>query len=951
MSEIENEKSIIEIHEEEAHDFDPDKDSFDLDDISLDSDEEDDCGNKCVEILSELLASQYKINEKYNSETLTNLESSIIICEHHKNLFESINKNYNRHSQSNIISSILTLLPNHKESKELLCDQFFEESSITSLDQQIILYDYNIPITNNKCIGDDKRNSIREEEDKIINQEYCEYQQSLYDNNMTSQQSLSSMQLCNNFSNINNINICNKSFTSNNGSITSVDQVKVRNKEGPQVPPKPKIDSVRLSMAAVKDSSDWELDALLNELNHLEDQLNSSTGTDQLILGIPTLLPPSKIKKDNNISIINQVPKDISTKIYRGTEFSRQNVNCFSPDIDSAFGDTSTDCGSNFTRTTASDFSSNDSCRGSLNTPSPTQQETMTKAGVVTPPASVVSSCSSSSGVSSTSSNIKQCLYQNSLSSQASSPIKENSTLTPAQIKAEKIREALEKMKEANIKKVYVKFFLEDNHTISLLIDERWSCVEVMKVIVSKLGISLHPEHCIVEEYPQLRIKRIYEDHESVVENILMWTQDSQNKLYFKRQQDKYAFILKPQIFLINERTKEYLPSPQINLTAAEREKVLKLFFQPDSTLPPEIDGYLFLKQDGKKSWKRHYFVLRSSGLYYSIKGKSKSPKDLQCIMNFHSNQIYTCTDWKKKYKAPTGYGFSIKPPQIQVKNSKYIKYICAETDISYMQWICALRIAKNGYELYKAYNDGMRRMVTSQCHTPIKVETPSISSRINSPMPHISHGNHIFEMGNQNSNDNSRSISTPSSKTSNSEQVSMASMCFDQDDCGTIKRSPVEVTTPLLNIKNNQQGSINCNVNLRGEIITEDIYRNSCISDNSSRQLFVDDRSGVVTPSIEVPSEDFDSDEEPLPPPPMSATFVSGSEQQGQYQSFTPTSYTNNGTPIKSALKKTPPPPPPKRSNTTRLQMTHDVHQNVSSFHNELQNAMNRRLNILERS
>lgn len=132
----------------------------------------------------------------------------------------------------------------------------------------------------------------------------------------------------------------------------------------------------------------------------------------------------------------------------------------------------------------------------------------MTKAGVVTPPASVVSSCSSSSGVSSTSSNIKQCLYQNSLSSQASSPIKENSTLTPAQIKAEKIREALEKMKEANIKKVYVKFFLEDNHTISLLIDERWSCVEVMKVIVSKLGISLHPEHCIVEEYPQLRISK-----------------------------------------------------------------------------------------------------------------------------------------------------------------------------------------------------------------------------------------------------------------------------------------------------------------------------------------------------------------------------------------------------------------------------------------------------------
>uniref|UniRef100_A0A0N4ZWS7 Ras-associating domain-containing protein n=1 Tax=Parastrongyloides trichosuri TaxID=131310 RepID=A0A0N4ZWS7_PARTI len=949
MDEFVNTNNTIEIHEEEAYDFDPDKDSFDLDNISMDSDEEDDCGNKCVEILSELLASQYKFNGKcLNDTTTTNLEASIIICEHHKNLFESINKNCINRSQSNIISSVINLLPNHKESKELSGNQFFEESSVTSTNQQIILYDNSIPITNNTLIVYDKRNCcFTEEKNKIINQEYSDNQQSLYDNNMTSQQSLPPSQLYN----INNMNICNKSYSSNNEGLTSIEQVKVRNKQVPQVPPKPRMDSVRLSMAAIKDSSDWELDALLNELNHLEDQLNSSAGTDQLILGIPTLVPSSsKIRKDNKL-----ITDTSNKKNYKGSEFTTTAplINCSSPDIDSAFGDSSTDCGSNFIRTTASDFSSNDSCRGSLNTPSPTQQETMTKTDTITPPASVVSSCSSSSGVSSTSSNIKQCPYPNNSVPQTPSPTKDSTTsLTPAQIKAEKIREALEKMKEANIKKVYVKFFLEDNHTISLLIDERWKCVEVMKMIVSKLGISLHAEHCIVEEYPQLRIKRIYEDHESVVENILMWTQDSPNKLYFKRQQDKFSFILKPQIFLINERTKECLPNPQANLTAAERDKVLKLFFQQESTLPPEIDGYLYLKQDGKKSWKRHYFVLRSSGLYYSVKGKSKTPKDLQCIMNFHSNQIYTCTDWKKKYKAPTGYGFAIKPPQIQVKNSKYIKYICAETDISYMQWICALRIAKNGYELYKAYDDAMKRMVTSQCHTPIKVETPSICSRINSPMPHSSIINNVFEMGNQMLciSDNSRSISTASSKASNSEQVSMTSMCFDQDDCGTIKRSPVEATTPVFNIKNNQQAFVDRNVNLRNDGITEDMYRNSCISENSSRRLYMEDRSNVVTPSIETPCEE-DSDEEPLPPPPISANFVlNNGEQQNHYQSYTPTIYSNNGTPIKSVLKKTPPPPPPKRSDTTKLHMSNENHPNVSSFHNELQKAMNRRLNLAER-
>ena len=38
----------------------------------------------------------------------------------------------------------------------------------------------------------------------------------------------------------------------------------------------------------------------------------------------------------------------------------------------------------------------------------------------------------------------------------------------------------------------------------------------------------------------------------------------------------------------------------------------------------PEIEGPLYLKSEGKKAWKRFYFVLRASGIYYNPKGKSK---------------------------------------------------------------------------------------------------------------------------------------------------------------------------------------------------------------------------------------------------------------------------------------------------------------------------------------
>lgn len=43
----------------------------------------------------------------------------------------------------------------------------------------------------------------------------------------------------------------------------------------------------------------------------------------------------------------------------------------------------------------------------------------------------------------------------------------------------------------------------------------------------------------------------------------------------------------------------------------------------------PEIEGILWLKEDGKKSWKKRYFLLRASGIYYVPKGKAKVSKTL----------------------------------------------------------------------------------------------------------------------------------------------------------------------------------------------------------------------------------------------------------------------------------------------------------------------------------
>lgn len=43
----------------------------------------------------------------------------------------------------------------------------------------------------------------------------------------------------------------------------------------------------------------------------------------------------------------------------------------------------------------------------------------------------------------------------------------------------------------------------------------------------------------------------MYEDHEQLVENLMMWTRDSKNKLLFLERNDKVQLFQNPEAFLL----------------------------------------------------------------------------------------------------------------------------------------------------------------------------------------------------------------------------------------------------------------------------------------------------------------------------------------------------------------------------------------------------------------
>jgi len=271
----------------------------------------------------------------------------------------------------------------------------------------------------------------------------------------------------------------------------------------------------RCSLINLDTSQDDELDAILGELTVLESQFDQEIQTEKRVSieqkegsGDSALSPASDRSSSNMTdlgihSATHSRSSSGSDEIKQASQMRKQggcNQRTDSPDTDSAFCDN----------------------------------------------LSVLSSCSTASS----SKTGQSC----QLPSSVPHLTKEEQE---ARIKAEKIKIAIEKIKEASVKKLFIKVFTCDGSAKSLLVDEKMTVGHVTRILAEKNHMSLDPKWALVELVPDLYMERVYEDNELLVENCLLWKVDSKNTLWFIERPEKFDLFSRPEVYLLGSSSSQ----------------------------------------------------------------------------------------------------------------------------------------------------------------------------------------------------------------------------------------------------------------------------------------------------------------------------------------------------------------------------------------------------------
>ncbi|KAF5903993.1 growth factor receptor-bound protein 10 isoform X1, partial [Clarias magur] len=266
-----------------------------------------------------------------------------------------------------------------------------------------------------------------------------------------------------------------------------------------------------------------------------------------------------------------------------------------------------------------------------------------------------------------------------------------------------------------------VKIFSEDGTGKVVEIPSDMTARDLCQLLVYKSHCVDDNSWALVEHHPALGLERCLEDHELVVQ--VQASMSSESKFVFRKNYAKYEFFRNPLSFF----PEQMVAWCQESNGTIPPSQLLQNFLNSNSC--PEIQGYLYVKEMGRKSWKKMYVFLRRSGLYYSTKGMSKEPRHLQLLADLEDSNIFTVIAGKKLHNAPTEFEFCIKPNKVR-SEQKELRMLCAEDEQSRTCWMTAFRLFKYGILLYQNYKIPQQRKALLS-HFPAPMRSVSENSLV----------------------------------------------------------------------------------------------------------------------------------------------------------------------------------------------------------------------------
>lgn len=211
--------------------------------------------------------------------------------------------------------------------------------------------------------------------------------------------------------------------------------------------------------------------------------------------------------------------------------------------------------------------------------------------------------------------------------------------------------------------------------------------LQLRNLLVRKWSEVPCPTWALVERVPALLLERELEEDENMLQVLENWSEGSNNQILFLRRPDRHDLFRHPEKYL--------------NLSNLNLEPGANSSGQPaDLTL--SIEGPLWYKLAGKKSWRKETFSLRDGRLYYFSRKKSLN-STLNLFLSLKSHDLYRGLGWRRRWMAPTLHGFALKVPENQ---GSEIKYFCCPTAETLEQWMTGIRISLRGGKLWKNFRN-----------------------------------------------------------------------------------------------------------------------------------------------------------------------------------------------------------------------------------------------------